>query len=118
MDNFKLLNTMLDDRYDMQEVIGIGGMAVIYKALDTRLNRYVAIKVLKEEYATDPSLYADFTSESQAVAMLSVKVRPAVAILIVAAVTVVAISFALQLLAVLGVLYTIRKNREAIPKAE
>ncbi len=71
MDNLKLLNTMLDDRYDMQEVIGIGGMAVIYKALDTRLNRYVAIKVLKEEYAADPSLYADFTSESQAVAMLS-----------------------------------------------
>lgn len=71
MDNIKFLNTMLDDRYDMQEVIGIGGMAVIYKALDTRLNRYVAIKVLKDEFAADPALYADFTSESQAVAMLS-----------------------------------------------
>ena len=71
MNHEKLLNTMLDDRYDMQEIIGIGGMAVIYKALDTRLNRYVAIKVLKEEYAADPALYADFTSESQAVAMLS-----------------------------------------------
>ena len=71
MNHEKLLNTMLDDRYDMQEVIGIGGMAVIYKALDTRLNRYVAIKVLKDEYAADPALYADFTSESQAVAMLS-----------------------------------------------
>jgi serine/threonine-protein kinase len=46
-------------------------MAVIYKALDTRLNRYVAIKVLKDEFAADPALYADFTSESQAVAMLS-----------------------------------------------
>jgi hypothetical protein len=55
---------------------------------------------------------------NQAVAMLSVKVRPAVATIIVAVVTVVAMSFALQLLAVLGVLYTIRKNREAIPKAE
>ncbi|MBR4835449.1 MAG: hypothetical protein IKU99_00415 [Clostridia bacterium] len=55
---------------------------------------------------------------NQAVAMLSVKVRPAVAILIIVVVTVVAMSFALQLLAVLGVLYTIRKNREAIPKAE
>ena len=55
---------------------------------------------------------------NQAVAMLSVKVRPAVATLIVIAVTAVAMSFALQLLAVLGVLYTIRKNREAIPKAE
>ena len=55
---------------------------------------------------------------NQAVAMLSVKIRPAVATLIVTAVTIVAMSFALQLLAVLGVLYTIRKNREAIPKAE
>ena len=55
---------------------------------------------------------------NQAVAMLLVKVRPAVATIIVSAVTVVAMSFALQLLAVLGVLYTIRKNREAIPKAE
>ena len=71
MNHQKLLNTMLDDRYDIQEIIGIGGMAVIYKALDTRLNRYVAIKVLKDEYASDPALYADFTSESQAVAMLS-----------------------------------------------
>ncbi len=71
MDYDKLLNTMLDDRYDMQEIIGVGGMSVIYKALDTRLNRYVAIKVLKDEASTDPSVYADFTSESQAVAMLS-----------------------------------------------
>lgn len=55
---------------------------------------------------------------NQAVAMLSVKLRPAVAALIVIAVTLVAISFALQLLAVFGVLYTIRKNRESIPKAE
>ena len=55
---------------------------------------------------------------NQAVAMLSVKARPAVATLIVIAVTSVAMSFALQLLSVLGVLYTIKKNREAIPKAE
>lgn len=71
MENDKYLNTMLDDRYEMQEIIGVGGVSVIYKALDTRLNRYVAIKILKDEYATDPSLHADFTSESQAVAMLS-----------------------------------------------
>lgn len=71
MEHGKLLNTLFDDRYQMLEVIGEGGMAVIYKALDTRLNRYVAVKVLKEELAEDPALYADFTSESQAVAMLS-----------------------------------------------
>lgn len=71
MDNNKLLNTLFDDRYEMQEVIGVGGMAVIYRALDTRLNRPVAVKVLKDEYASDPALHADFTTESRAVAMLS-----------------------------------------------
>ena len=71
MDSSMLLGTLLDDRYEMQEIIGVGGMAVIYKALDTRLNRSVAIKVLKQEFASDPALYANFASESQAVAMLS-----------------------------------------------
>lgn len=71
MENGKLLNMMLDDRYEMLEVIGTGGMAVIYKALDTRLNRYVAIKVLRDEVAQDPELHADFTNESQAIAKLS-----------------------------------------------
>lgn len=71
MENGKLLNMMLDDRYQMLEVIGVGGMAVIYKALDTRLNRYVAVKVLREEVAADAELHADFTNESQAIAKLS-----------------------------------------------
>ena len=71
MENDKFLNTLLDDRYQMMEVIGRGGMAVIYKALDTRLNRYVAIKVLREDIATDPELLADFTSEAQAIAKLT-----------------------------------------------
>lgn len=71
MENDKFLNTLLDDRYQMMEVIGRGGMAVIYKALDTRLNRYVAIKVLRADIATDPELLADFTSEAQAIAKLT-----------------------------------------------
>lgn len=71
MENDKFLNTLLDDRYQMMEVIGRGGMAVIYKALDTRLNRYVAIKILREDIATDPELLADFTSEAQAIAKLT-----------------------------------------------
>lgn len=71
MENGKLLNMMLDDRYQMLEVIGVGGMAVIYKALDTRLNRYVAVKVLRDEVAADPELHADFSNESQAIAKLS-----------------------------------------------
>ena len=71
MENGKLLNTLLDDRYQMLEVIGSGGMAVIYKALDTRLNRYVAVKVLRDEIAADPDLQSDFNNESQAIAKLS-----------------------------------------------
>lgn len=71
MENDRFLNTLLDDRYQMMEVIGRGGMAVIYKALDTRLNRYVAIKVLRADIATDPELLADFTSEAQAIAKLT-----------------------------------------------
>ena len=45
MDNMdKYLGKMLDDRYEIMEVIGVGGMAVVYKAMCHRLNRYVAIK--------------------------------------------------------------------------
>lgn len=71
MENGKLLNKVLDDRYQMLEIIGRGGMAVIYKALDTRLNRYVAVKVLREEVAADPDLHADFTNEAEAIAKLT-----------------------------------------------
>jgi len=71
MDSSKFLNTLLDDRYEMQEVIGRGGMAVIYRALDTRLNRYVAVKVLRDEVAADPELHANFDNEAQAIAKLS-----------------------------------------------
>ena len=42
----KYLGTTLDDRYEILEVIGTGGMAVVYKAVDQRLNRFVAVKIL------------------------------------------------------------------------
>ena len=61
----------LDDRYEILEKIGSGGMAVVYKALDHRLNRFVAIKILKADLAQDPDLRRRFHAESQAVAMLS-----------------------------------------------
>ncbi len=65
------IGKFLDDRYEIQEKIGSGGMAVVYKALDHRLNRFVAIKILKADLAQDPDLRRRFHAESQAVAMLS-----------------------------------------------
>ena len=67
----RYLGQMLDNRYEILEVIGSGGMAVVYKALCHRLNRYVAVKVLKDEFACDSDFREHFRAESQAVAMLS-----------------------------------------------
>lgn len=67
----KYLGTMLDDRYEILEVIGAGGMAVVYKAMCHRLNRYVAVKILRDELANDEEFRKRFQTEAQAVAMLS-----------------------------------------------
>ena len=69
MDNY--IGKMLDNRYEILEVIGIGGMAVVYKARCHRLNRLVAIKILKDEFSQDAEFRRRFHAESQAVAMLS-----------------------------------------------
>ena len=65
------IGRFLDDRYEILEKIGSGGMAVVYKARCHRLNRFVAIKILKSDLAQDPDLRRRFHAESQAVAMLS-----------------------------------------------
>ena len=65
------IGKLLDNRYEIRERIGIGGMAVVYKGRDHRLNRLVAIKILKEELAQDAEFRRRFHDESQAVAMLS-----------------------------------------------
>lgn len=67
----KYIGTILDDRYEILEVIGVGGMAVVYKAMCHRLNRLVAIKILKDEYSHDEEFRRRFHGESQAVAMMS-----------------------------------------------
>ena len=54
----KYLGTTLDDRYEILEVIGTGGMAVVYKAVDQRLNRFVAVKILRDELARDEEFRA------------------------------------------------------------
>lgn len=73
MDNSmdKYLGRQLDGRYEILEVIGVGGMAVVYRARDNRLNRFVAVKVLRDDYALDAEFRRRFQTESQAVAMLS-----------------------------------------------
>jgi len=71
MDNDKYIGRLLDNRYEIQEVIGIGGMAVVYKARCHRLNRLVAIKILKDEYSKDEEFCRRFHAEGEAVAMLS-----------------------------------------------
>ena len=65
------IGRLLDDRYEVLEVIGTGGMAVVYKALDHRLNRQVAIKILKDEFSGDEEFRRRFRAEGEAVAMLS-----------------------------------------------
>ena len=67
----KYIGKLLDNRYEILQVIGTGGMAVVYKALCHRLNRHVAIKILKDEYAKDEEFRNRFHAESHAVAMLS-----------------------------------------------
>lgn len=67
----RYIGKLLDNRYEIQEIIGTGGMAVVYKALCHRLNRPVAIKILKDELFQDAEFRRRFHTESQAVAMLS-----------------------------------------------
>ena len=71
MDKDKYIGRLLDGRYEILEVLGVGGMAVVYKAMCHRLNRLVAIKILKDEFSRDEEFRARFQAESQAVAMLS-----------------------------------------------
>lgn len=69
MENY--IGQTLGDRYEVLEVIGTGGMAIVYKAYCKVLNRYVAIKVLKDEFSSDEEFRKRFYNEAQAVAKLS-----------------------------------------------
>ena len=64
------IGKMLDNRYEILERIGTGGMAVVYKARCHRLNRLVAIKILKDEFSGDEEFRRRFRAEGEAVAML------------------------------------------------
>lgn len=62
---------IISDRYEIVDKVGSGGMADVYKAKDQRLNRFVAIKVLKPEYSSDKSFVNKFRGEAQSAAGLS-----------------------------------------------
>ena len=71
MDNDRYIGRMLDNRYEILQVIGTGGMAIVYKAKCHRLNRMVAIKILKDEFIADEEFRRRFRAEGENVAMLS-----------------------------------------------
>lgn len=62
---------LISDRYEIIDKVGSGGMADVYKAKCHRLNRFVAIKILKQEYSSDAKFVAKFRGEAQSVAGLS-----------------------------------------------
>ena len=69
MENY--VGKRLDGRYEIMEVIGVGGMAVVYKAFDNIDHRIVAVKILKSEYLANEEFKRRFRNESKAVAVLS-----------------------------------------------
>ena len=65
------MNKMLGERYELGAMIGTGGMADVYLAQDVRLNRQVAIKILRSDLARDPSFVTRFNKEALSVAALN-----------------------------------------------
>ncbi|MBR6534437.1 MAG: protein kinase, partial [Clostridia bacterium] len=66
-----LIGTVLDNRYRIDKLCGVGGMAIVFKAEDVLMKRTVAIKMLKEDMSNDMESVHRFINESKAVAMLS-----------------------------------------------
>ena len=69
----KNIGKKLDNRYELTELIGVGGMADIYKATDITENKTVAVKILKNEFAKSEDFLRRFRNESKAIALLSHK---------------------------------------------
>ncbi|MBR5447463.1 MAG: protein kinase [Clostridia bacterium] len=72
MDNYeKYIGQVFDNRYRIDALIGVGGMAVVYKAVDLLMRRIVAVKILRDDISADDASVKRFINESKAVAMLS-----------------------------------------------
>ncbi len=71
MENY--VGKRLDGRYEIQDIIGVGGMAIVYKAYDNIDDRIVAVKILKDEYLANEEFRRRFKNESKAIAVMSHK---------------------------------------------
>lgn len=71
MDKDKFIGTRLDGRYEITELVGEGGMANVYRAVDVLDNRIVAVKILKKEYSENEEFLRRFRNESKAIAVMS-----------------------------------------------
>ncbi|MCC8074312.1 MAG: Stk1 family PASTA domain-containing Ser/Thr kinase [Clostridiales bacterium] len=69
MDNY--VGKRLDGRYEIQEIVGVGGMSVVYKGYDNVDDRIVAVKILKDEFLANDEFVRRFKNESKAIALLS-----------------------------------------------
>ncbi|MEG1718705.1 MAG: protein kinase, partial [Clostridia bacterium] len=67
----KYIGKELNGRYVINEIIGIGGMAVVYKAYDKLVDRVVAVKILKEEFVENSQFRKRFSNESRVISMMS-----------------------------------------------
>ena len=69
MENY--VGKRLDGRYEIMEVLGVGGMAVVYKAFDNIDHKIVAVKILKDEFLANADFKRRFMNESKAISVLS-----------------------------------------------
>ena len=69
----RLIGKLVNSRYRIQSVIGMGGMAIVYRAVDVQTGATVAIKVLKQEFLADEQFRMRFENESRAVSILNHK---------------------------------------------
>ena len=65
----KYIGKRLDGRYEIKELIGVGGMAYVYKAYDSIDDRVVAIKILRDEFMANEEFTRRFKNESKAIAI-------------------------------------------------
>ena len=69
MDN--LIHRSLEGRYRIEQLLGAGGMANVYKGTDMQTGKLVAVKVLKQEYVNNPDLVRRFKNEAKAISLLN-----------------------------------------------